>query len=131
MVILKKERFQILQKGGTILGTARLPEFKELSVRELAVSNMKKLGIDCLVAIGGDGTYRGAQALTRGFQSLGIPGTIDNDLAGTDYTIGFHTALNTIVDAIDKLRDTASSHQRCSLVETMGRDCGDLAGCGG
>jgi 6-phosphofructokinase 1 len=124
----RKSVSEILQKGGTILGTARLPEFKELSVRELAVSNMKKLGIDCLVAIGGDGTYRGAQALTEmGFPVIGIPGTIDNDLAGTDYTIGFHTALNTIVDAIDKLRDTASSHQRCSLVETMGRDCGDLA----
>ncbi len=124
----RKSVSEILQKGGTILGTARLPEFKELSVREQAVSNMKKLGIDCLVAIGGDGTYRGAQALTEmGFPVIGIPGTIDNDLAGTDYTIGFHTALNTIVDAIDKLRDTASSHQRCSLVETMGRDCGDLA----
>jgi 6-phosphofructokinase 1 len=124
----RKSVSEILQKGGTILGTARLPEFKELSVREQAVSNMKKLGIDYLVAIGGDGTYRGAQALTEmGFPVIGIPGTIDNDLAGTDYTIGFHTALNTIVDAIDKLRDTASSHQRCSLVETMGRDCGDLA----
>ena len=89
---------------------------------------MRAQGIEYLVAIGGDGTYRGALALTEmGFPAIGIPCTIDNDLAGTDFTIGFHTALETIVGAIDKLRDTASSHQRCSIVETMGRNCGDLA----
>lgn len=119
---------EILQKGGTILGTARLKEFNEIKVREKAIENMKAMGIEYLVAIGGDGTYRGAQALTEmGFPTICIPCTIDNDLAGTDFTIGFHTALETIVGAIDKLRDTASSHQRCSIVETMGRDCGDLA----
>lgn len=124
----RKSVSEILQKGGTILGTARLPEFKDKAIREIAIEHLKAEGIECLVAIGGDGTYRGAQALTNmGFPVIGIPGTIDNDLAGTDFTIGFHTALDTIVDAIDKLRDTASSHQRCSIVETMGRNCGDLA----
>jgi len=124
----RKSVSEILQKGGTILGTARLKSFQEIEVRQKALEHLKKAGIDCLVVIGGDGTYRGAQALTEmGFPVIGIPGTIDNDLAGTDFTIGFHTALDTIVDAIDKLRDTASSHQRCSIVETMGRNCGDLA----
>lgn len=124
----RKSVSEILQKGGTILGTARLTEFKDIKVREKAIANMRAQGIEYLVAIGGDGTYRGALALTEmGFPAIGIPCTIDNDLAGTDFTIGFHTALETIVGAIDKLRDTASSHQRCSIVETMGRNCGDLA----
>lgn len=124
----RKSVSEILAKGGTIIGTARLKEFNKLEVRQRAINNMKEAGIDALVAIGGDGTYRGAKALTEmGFPVVGLPGTIDNDLACTDYTIGFHTALETIVDAIDKIRDTSSSHQRCSIVEVMGRYCGDLA----
>lgn len=124
----RKSVSEILAKGGTIIGTARLKEFNKLEVRQRAINNMKEAGIEALVAIGGDGTYRGAKALTEmGFPVVGLPGTIDNDLACTDYTIGFHTALETIVDAIDKIRDTSSSHQRCSIVEVMGRYCGDLA----
>lgn len=124
----RKSVSEILDKGGTILGTARLKEFTQLEVRQRALTNLRETGIDALVVIGGDGTYRGAKALTEmGFPVVGLPGTIDNDLACTDYTIGFHTALETIVDAIDKIRDTSSSHQRCSIVETMGRHCGDLA----
>ncbi|MBE6116117.1 MAG: 6-phosphofructokinase [Erysipelotrichaceae bacterium] len=118
----------ILFKGGTILGTARFPEFTEPEIQEKAVAQMKKVGMDSLVVIGGDGTYRGAGDLCkRGISCIGIPGTIDNDCPGTDYTIGFHTALNTIVEAVDKLRDTSASHHRCSVVEVMGNHCGDLA----
>lgn len=118
----------MLSKGGTFLGTARLPEFKEEAFQKKAIENMTNRGIDALIAIGGDGTYRGAMALAQlGFKTIGLPGTIDNDIAGTDFTIGFSTAVETIVDAIDKLRDTSQSHQRCSIVETMGRHCGDLA----
>jgi len=118
----------ILFKGGTILGTARFPEFTEPEIQEKAVAQMKKVGMDSLAVIGGDGTYRGAGDLCkRGISCIGIPGTIDNDCPGTDYTIGFHTALNTIVEAVDKLRDTSASHHRCSVVEVMGNHCGDLA----
>lgn len=118
----------IINRGGTILGSARFPEFKEKEVRQKAVDNLKKLGIEGIVVIGGDGTYRGAQALTEmGIRCIGLPGTIDNDISSTDYTIGFYTALQTIVDSIDKLRDTSMSHSRCSVVEVMGRHCGDLA----
>jgi len=118
----------ILTRGGTILSSARLPEFKELEVQKKAVENLKKNEIDALVVIGGDGTFRGALALTAlGINCIGIPGTIDNDIAGTDYAIGFLTALNTVVDCLDKLRDTSSSHHRCSVVEVMGNHCGDLA----
>ncbi|MBQ1341948.1 MAG: 6-phosphofructokinase [Erysipelotrichaceae bacterium] len=118
----------ILFKGGTILGTARFPEFTEPEIQEKAVAQMRKVGMDSLVVIGGDGTYRGAGDLCkRGISCIGIPGTIDNDCPGTDYTIGFHTALNTIVEAVDKLRDTSASHHRCSVVEVMGNHCGDLA----
>lgn len=118
----------MLTRGGTFLGTARLPEFKEKNIQEIAYRNLKKRGIDALIAIGGDGTYHGALALSElGIKTIAIPGTIDNDLGGSDFTIGFHTALNTITDSIDKLRDTSSSHQRCSIIETMGRHCGDLA----
>ncbi|MFA5560948.1 MAG: 6-phosphofructokinase [Acholeplasmataceae bacterium] len=117
-----------LAKGGTFLGTARVPEFKNKEVQLQAINNLKKHKIDALIVIGGDGTYRGAQALVdHGFPCIGIPGTIDNDIAGTDFTLGFHTAVETIVDAIDKLRDTSQSHRRCSIVETMGRKSGDLA----
>lgn len=118
----------IIIKGGTILGSARLPSFKQESVREIAVNNLKKYGIEGLVVIGGDGSYRGAMALTEmGINCIGIPGTIDNDIVSTDYTIGFDTALNTIIENVDKLRDTSSSHHRCSVIEVMGNRCGDLA----
>lgn len=118
----------ILNRGGTILGTARLPEFAKDEVAEQGASNLKKLGIDALVVIGGDGTYHGALKLCKlGINCVGLPGTIDNDIPATDYTIGFHTAVNTAVDAIDKLRDTCNSHHRCSVIEVMGRYCGDIA----
>ena len=97
-------------------------------ISELSLGNLKKLGIDCLVAIGGDGTYRGVLKLHNfGINCIGIPGTIDNDIASTEFTIGFDTAVNTAVDAIDKLRDTCNSHHRCSVIEVMGRYCGDIA----
>lgn len=118
----------MLSRGGTFLGTTRLPEFHELATREKAVQNLKNRGIEALITIGGDGTYRGAMAISKlGIKTIGLPGTIDNDIAGTDYTIGFATAVETIVDAIDKLRDTSSSHRRVSIIEVMGRRCGDLA----
>jgi 6-phosphofructokinase 1 len=118
----------ILSQGGTILGSSRLPEFKEKVVRELAVKQLNKLYIDGLVVIGGDGTFAGGLRLHEmGVKIIGVPATIDNDVASTDFTIGFSTALSTILDAIDKLRDTAESHQRCSVLEVMGRRCGDLA----
>lgn len=117
-----------INRGGTFLGSARLPEFTDIKVRQKGVNNLKKHGIEAIVLIGGDGTYRGAKALTdMGINCIGLPGTIDNDIAATDYTIGFNTALNTIIDAVDKLRDTTSSHHRCSVIEVMGRNCGDLA----
>jgi len=118
----------ILDRGGTIIGSARLPEFTEKVVRDLAVKQLKKYFIDALIVIGGDGTFKGGQKLSEmGIKVIGIPATIDNDVNSTDSTIGFSTALNTVVDAIDKLRDTSESHHRCSILETMGRDCGDLA----
>lgn len=117
----------VINCGGTFLGSARFPEFKEKSVRKKAMQNLHKHGIDSLVVIGGDGSYMGAMRLTEeGLPCIGIPGTIDNDVAGTDYTIGFFTALSTVVEAIDRLRDTSSSHQRISVIEVMGRHCGDL-----
>ncbi|WP_019615948.1 6-phosphofructokinase [Psychromonas ossibalaenae] len=117
----------IINRGGTFLGSARFPEFKEVSVREEAIKNLEKHGIEALIVIGGDGSYMGAKKLSEmGYPCIGIPGTIDNDIAGTDYTIGFMTCLNTIVDAVDRLRDTSSSHNRISIVEIMGRYCGDL-----
>lgn len=117
----------VINRGGTFLGTARFPEFKEESVRKEAIEVLKKHGIEALIVIGGDGSYMGAKKLSEmGFPCIGIPGTIDNDIAGTDYTIGFMTCLNTIVDAVDRLRDTSSSHNRISIVEIMGRYCGDL-----
>ena len=118
----------IVSRGGTVLKTARLREFKEESVRQIAVNNLRKLGIDALVVIGGDGSYMGAKKLTEmGINCVGLPGTIDNDIASTDYTIGFDTCLNTIVDCVDKIRDTTESHQRCAIIEVMGNHCGDLA----
>ncbi len=124
----RKDVSEILNKGGTILGTARLPEFKYEQVRALAQRQLERYDIDSLICIGGDGTYTGALRLHEmGIKTIGIPGTIDNDIASTDFTIGFSTALSTACDAIDKLRDTSSSHQRCSIIEVMGRHCGDLA----
>ncbi|NCC79258.1 MAG: 6-phosphofructokinase [Clostridia bacterium] len=118
----------IIQRGGTILKTARFPEFRDPEVREKAAQVLKIYGIEGLVVIGGDGSFMGAKGLSElGIQTIGIPGTIDNDLAYTDRTIGFDTAQNTVIDAINKIRDTSSSHQRVSVVEVMGRDCGDLA----
>ena len=117
----------MINRGGTFLGSARFPEFREEHIRAVALENMKKRGLDALVVIGGDGSYMGAMRLTEmGFPCIGLPGTIDNDIKGTDYTIGFFTALSTVVEAIDRLRDTSSSHQRISVVEVMGRYCGDL-----
>ncbi|OCG14572.1 6-phosphofructokinase [Gilliamella sp. App6-5] len=117
----------IITRGGTFLGSARFPEFKDKNVRQKAIANLKKHQIDALVVIGGDGSYMGAMRLTEeGFPCIGLPGTIDNDIRGTDYTIGYFTALSTAVEAIDRLRDTCSSHNRISIIEIMGRDCGDL-----
>lgn len=118
----------IINIGGTFLKSARFPEFKDPAVRQEAIKQMEKVGMEALVVIGGDGSYNGALKLTEmGVNCIGIPGTIDNDIPDTDFTIGFDTALNTIVDALDKLRDTSSSHQRCTILEVMGRRCGDLA----
>ncbi|HAX72302.1 MAG TPA: 6-phosphofructokinase [Firmicutes bacterium] len=117
----------IINRGGTFLGSARLPEFKNIEVRQLGVEQLKKHGIEALVVVGGDGSYMGAKKLTEmGINCIGVPGTIDNDIVSTDFTIGFDTALNTVIDAIDRLRDTSASHARCSVVEIMGRHCGDL-----
>ena len=118
----------IIQKGGTILGTARCLEFKEPEVQARAADICRQHGIDGLVVIGGDGSYRGAQALARnGINTVGVPGTIDLDIACTEYTIGFDTAINTAMEAIDKVRDTSSSHERCSIIEVMGRNAGYIA----
>ena len=117
----------VINRGGTFLGSARFPEFKEESTRKEAIQMLEKHGIEALIVIGGDGSYMGALKLSEmGYPCIGVPGTIDNDIAGTDYTIGFMTCLNTIVDAVDRLRDTSSSHNRISIVEIMGRYCGDL-----
>ncbi|SUK13285.1 6-phosphofructokinase [Staphylococcus agnetis] len=119
-----------IQRGGTFLYSARCPEFKDKNVRAKGIENLRKRGIEGLVVIGGDGSYRGAQRITeecQDIQTIGIPGTIDNDIKGTDFTIGFDTALNTIIESVDKIRDTASSHARTFIIEVMGRDCGDLA----
>ena len=118
----------IIQRGGTKLFSARFPKFKEDEVQLKAIERMRAEGIEGLIVIGGDGSYRGAMALTsKGFPCVGIPGTIDNDIPGTDYTIGFDTALNTVIDSIDKIRDTATSHENTFIVEVMGRDAGDIA----
>ncbi len=119
----------IIQRGGTFLKSARCPEFKELDVIKVAADNLKKHDITDLIVIGGDGTFRGAKDLCDNFgiNVIGIPGTIDNDLAYTDYTLGFATAVNTVLWAINSLRDTIGSHDRCSILEVMGRRCGDIA----
>jgi len=119
----------IIQKGGTILLTARSKRFREYEGRQEAYQQLKQFGIDAVVAIGGDGSFTGANTMSSEFDIpfIGIPGTIDNDLFGTDYTIGFDTALNTVVEAVDKIRDTASSHNRIFFVEVMGREAGFVA----
>lgn len=119
----------IINRGGTFLKSARSEEFRTPEGRAKAHKNLVQHGLDALVVIGGDGTFTGAMLLQEehGFPVVGIPATIDNDINGTDYTIGYDTALNTVVDAIDKIRDTASSHNRLFLVEVMGRDAGDIA----
>ena len=119
----------IINRGGTILGTARSKEFREAAGRAKAAETLKKAGVEGLVAIGGDGTYKGAQALIdeHGIRCIGMPGTIDNDIGGTDYTIGYDTALNTALEAIDRIRDTAASHDRLFFIEVMGRESGYLA----
>lgn len=118
----------ILSKGGTVLYTARSPEFNTKEGVKKAADNCRKLGIDGVVVIGGDGSFRGARDLTgEGIPCIGVPGTIDNDISSSDYTIGFDTAMNTAMEMIDRIRDTAQSHDRCSVVEVMGRRCGDIA----
>ncbi|MFZ4862659.1 6-phosphofructokinase [Sphingobacterium sp. Mn56C] len=119
----------IIQRGGTILKTARCDEFRTVEGRKKAYENIKKLNIQALVVIGGDGTFTGADKFIQEFDIpiIGIPGTIDNDLAGTDFTIGYDTAINTVVDAVDKIRDTAESHDRLFVIEVMGRDSGLIA----
>ena len=119
---------EVLNRGGTIIGTARLPEFKNLEIQKEGLKKLQEFGIEGLVVIGGDGTFRGAESLSDlGIKCMAVAGTIDNDINSPGYTVGFDTALNTIVEAVDKLRDTSSSHQRCTIVEVMGRHCGDLA----
>ena len=118
----------IIHRGGTMLYTARCPEFREKEGVQKAAHKCRELGVDGVVVIGGDGSFRGARDLTdAGIPCIGIPGTIDNDIASSEYTIGFDTAMNTAVEMIDRLRDTTESHDRCSVVEVMGRRCGDLA----
>ena len=119
----------IIQRGGTILKTARSAEFRTVEGRAKAYEQMKQNGLDALVVIGGDGTFSGARLLCQehNVPVVGVPGTINNDLYGTDYTIGYDTAVNTVVDAVDKIRDTASSHNRLFFIEVMGRDAGFIA----
>ncbi|WP_251554251.1 6-phosphofructokinase [Neobacillus muris] len=117
-----------LQRGGTLLYSARFPEFSMEEYQLKAIFQLERFGIEALIVIGGNGSYRGVEALTkRGFPAIGLPGTIDNDIPGTDFTIGFDTAINTIVNCIDRLRDTATSHERTFIVEVMGRNAGDVA----
>ncbi|CAC13774.1 6-PHOSPHOFRUCTOKINASE (PHOSPHOFRUCTOKINASE) (PHOSPHOHEXOKINASE) [Mycoplasmopsis pulmonis] len=117
-----------INKGGTFIFSARFVEFAQEKYRQVAKENLLKLGIEALVVIGGDGSYKGAQKLHEmGIKTIALPGTIDNDITSSDFTIGYDTALNTIVEAVDKIRDTASSHKRCIMVEVMGHGASDLA----
>lgn len=129
--IFKMERStvgDIINRGGTILYSARYPEFAQEEGQLKGIEQLKKFGIDALVVIGGDGSYHGALRLTEhGYNAVGLPGTIDNDIPYTDFTIGFDTAVNTVVESIDKIRDTAASHERTFVVEVMGRGAGDIA----
>ncbi|TCD29696.1 6-phosphofructokinase [Pedobacter psychrodurus] len=125
----RKSVANIIQRGGTILKTARSEAFKTVEGRKTAYASLKANGIDALVVIGGDGTFTGANIFSKEFDFpiVGLPGTIDNDLAGTDFTIGYDSAINTVIDAVDKIRDTAESHDRLFIVEVMGRDSGLIA----
>ena len=117
-----------IHRGGTFLMTARCLDFLDVENQKHAIRNMKTIGVEGLICIGGDGTYKGAEALNKlGFPTIGVPGTIDNDLAYTDFTIGFDTALNTACDCINRIRETSDSHERASLITVMGRNCGDIA----
>ena len=123
-----RDMSDIIHRGGTFLFTARSPKFKTEEGMQAALETCKKEGIEGIVVIGGDGSYRGARDLSeRGIPCVGIPGTIDNDISSTDYTIGFDTAMNTAMEMVDKIRDTAQSHDRCSVVEVMGRHAGHIA----
>ena len=127
--MIKRSVSDIIQRGGTILKTARSEEFKQVEYMQQAVDNMEAYGLEGLVVIGGDGSFRGAKDLYDkfGIQVVGIPGTIDNDLAYTDFTLGFDTTVNTVLGAINNLRDTMTSHDRVCIIEVMGRKCGDIA----
>jgi len=129
LMLSKRSVSGIVQRGGTMLMTARCPEFVDYNVRKKAAENLAARRIDGLVVIGGDGSFRGMNELYNDFgvKTIGIPGTIDNDLAYTDYTLGFDTAVNTVVENVNKLRDTMSSHERVVVVQVMGRRCGDIA----
>lgn len=117
-----------IARGGTILYSARYPEFKDITGQEKGIEQLKKFGIEGLIVIGGDGSYRGAAALSKlGYPTIGIPGTIDNDIPGTEYTLGFDTAINTVLESVDRIRDTATSHVRTFIIEVMGRNAGDIA----
>ena len=123
-----KDVTNIMSQGGTFLRSARYPEFAQLEGQLKGIEQLKKHGIEGVVVIGGDGSYHGAMRLTEhGFPAVGVPGTIDNDIVGTDFTIGFDTAVNTAVEAIDKIRDTADAHDRLFIIEVMGRDAGYIA----
>lgn len=127
-IMTRRSVGETIHRGGTFLMTARCKEFHQVDVQKRAIVNMRTLGLEGLVVIGGDGTFRGASALTElGFPVVGIPGTIDNDLPYTDFTLGFDTALNTACECINKIRETSDSHERGSLVTVMGRNCGDIA----
>jgi 6-phosphofructokinase 1 len=125
----RKSVSNIIQRGGTILKTARSEQFRTYEGRKLAYEQLKKFNVDALIGIGGDGTFRGAKAFGEDFDFpvIGLPGTIDNDLRGSDFTIGYDTAINTVINAVDKIRDTAESHDRLFIVEVMGRDSGLIA----
>ncbi|MDQ0257319.1 6-phosphofructokinase 1 [Evansella vedderi] len=123
-----KDVGNIIHRGGTILRSSRSERFKTEEGQKVAIDHLQKYNIDGLVVIGGDGSYRGANALHRkGVKTIGLPGTIDNDINGTDFTLGFSTAVNTVMEAVDKIRDTATSHERAFIIEVMGRDAGDIA----
>lgn len=119
---------RINNMGGTIIKSARFPQFKDIEVRKIAVKNLQEKGIEAVIVIGGDGSFQGAQKLHElGIRAIGLPGTIDNDIASSAVAIGFYTALNNVVEAIERTRDTANSHGRCILIEVMGNNCGDLS----
>ncbi|WP_225744200.1 6-phosphofructokinase [Marinilactibacillus sp. Marseille-P9653] len=126
--LTRRDVGDIIQRGGTFLYSARYPQFATEEGQLKGIEQLNRFGIEGLVVIGGDGSYRGAYALTKhGYPCIGLPGTIDNDIPGTDYTIGFDTTINTVLDALDRIRDTATSHVRTFVIEVMGRDAGDIA----